>query len=84
MRNIQFFEEIDQMFDLPDVIAITRMSKTKIYNLMKDGKFPKSLKIHGKTRLWRKSDISEWIKDPENYRAADAANDSAPQEIGDS
>ena len=64
MQNVQ---ELDAFLRLPQVIEITTIKKTKLYELMKDGFFPKNIKIHGSMSVWRKSEIAQWMSDPVAY-----------------
>ena len=40
--------------------AYTELNRTRVYSLIRQGKFPRPLKF-GKTSRWRKSDIDAWI-----------------------
>jgi len=64
MQNAQ---ELDAFLRLPQVIEITTIKKTKLYELMKDGFFPKNIKIHGRTSVWRKSEVRQWMSAPDTY-----------------
>jgi prophage regulatory protein len=46
---------------LPEVQAITRLSKPTIYKMVKEGKFPRQLQIGENRVAWLKSDITDWI-----------------------
>lgn len=57
-----------KLINLKDVCAITTLSKSLIYVLIKDGKFPKPIRIPGTRRVaWRSSDvesvISSWAQE---------------------
>ena len=43
------------------VEEITTLSRNKIYSLMKEGNFPKSIAIAPKCVVWVKREIEEWI-----------------------
>ncbi|WP_257825123.1 AlpA family phage regulatory protein [Rhizobacter sp. J219] len=45
---------------LPAVSARVGMRRTKIYGLIKDGKFPSPVKI-GKASAWVDEEITQWI-----------------------
>ena len=52
----------DSFLDLKSVIAITTLSKTTIYSLVSEGKFPPPFKINGTRRaVWRASAVNCWI-----------------------
>jgi prophage regulatory protein len=45
---------------LPEVIAITGLRKTKIYELIADGAFPQQVKITAHSVRWVEAEIHEW------------------------
>jgi prophage regulatory protein len=47
---------------LPEVKAITCSGTTKIYALMKCGKFPKQVKI-GHSSCWVRSEVEAWVEE---------------------
>lgn len=52
----------DFFLDLKSVVAITTISKTTIYSLVSEGKFPPPFKIAGTRRaVWRASAVNAWI-----------------------
>ena len=56
--------EIDynkQFLRRPKVEEMTTLSRNKIYSLMKEGKFPKSISIAPKVVVWVKKEVEEWI-----------------------
>jgi len=46
---------------LPDVMARTALSRSAIYDLMADGRFPKPVKIGGRLNAWPESEVGDWI-----------------------
>lgn len=56
----KLYSEEEERLTLKDVRRITKLGTTSIYNKMKDGAFPKSIK-EGSRTYWLKSDIMEWI-----------------------
>ena len=46
---------------LPDVIKRVGFKKTAIYQLMKQGRFPKSISLSTRTVVWRDDEIQAWI-----------------------
>lgn len=48
---------------LPDVKAETGLGKTSIYNLIRDGEFPKPVKISSRAVAWREGAIEAWKAD---------------------
>lgn len=53
---------------LPDVRRRTRLSKTQIYRLTRDGRFPTGIRISPRCMCWASSEIDAWIR----TRIADA------------
>jgi prophage regulatory protein len=48
---------------LPSVIKRTGLSKSAIYRLMAERRFPQSIPLHeGNTRGWDTHAVSDWIK----------------------
>jgi prophage regulatory protein len=52
-----------QVARLPAVEAKTGIKKTKIYKLMREGKFPPCIKLGGGRAVgWLETDLNEWIQ----------------------
>ena len=41
---------------------MTTLSRNKIYSLMREGDFPKSISIAPKVVVWVKKEVEEWIE----------------------
>lgn len=54
-------EGIDRLLRLPDVIRITGMGRNTVYTRIKEGTFPKQVKIGPKSVAWRQSEINQWM-----------------------
>lgn len=52
----------EQLLRLPDVSRITTLSKFKIYQMIKEGVFPKSTRISHRVAVWKASEIDECIQ----------------------
>jgi len=50
----------------PDVEALTGLSRSTIYKFMKDGTFPKAVKIGPRAVGWRRADIDDWLSSLSN------------------
>lgn len=48
------------LFSFESLSAYTQLNRTRVYSLIRQGKFPRPLKF-GKTSRWRKSDVDAWI-----------------------
>jgi prophage regulatory protein len=64
---------------LPQVIATCGMGHSWIYAKLKEGEFPRPVKL-GRSSRWRRSDIAAWLADPEGWCSA-GANDNSNEEL---
>lgn len=46
-----------------DVEDITRLKKSSIYKLMREGKFPKCVYVTGKSVAWPESKVYAWVNE---------------------
>lgn len=51
-----------QLIRLPQIIAMTGMSKPTIYHWMRNGKFPKNIRLGERSVVWLLSDVEKWIE----------------------
>lgn len=51
----------ERILRLPAVIAKTGISRSGIYQLMKSGDFPQSIKISARSVGWQESRLEEWV-----------------------
>lgn len=56
----------DRYIRIKELATILGIGKSTIYRLVKDGKFPKQIKLTERTAVWKLSAINSWIKDKEN------------------
>ncbi len=47
---------------LPEVLALTKISKSTLYRFMESGDFPRPIRLGKRARAWRKTDIEEWLE----------------------
>lgn len=68
--------EENRFLRISDVINITRLSRSSIYALAAEGRFPKSLSLvpGGSSRAWLQSEIQEWIDQRIQERDQETAN----------
>jgi prophage regulatory protein len=59
MEVIMFDERI---LRIPQVIEITGLRKTTIYQLVKSNKFPKPFRIGKRAVGWKYSEVKEWLE----------------------
>ena len=50
-----------QLERLPSVLQRTTLSRSHLYALMKQGKFPRSIKLGLRAVCWRIEDVDAWI-----------------------
>ena len=53
--------KIDRILKLPEVVEITSLSKSTIYEYLKTGEFPKQVKLTKKSVGWRESEIIAFL-----------------------
>lgn len=56
----------DRYIRIKELSIMLGIGKSTIYRLVKDGKFPKQIKLTERTAVWKLSAINSWIKDKEN------------------
>lgn len=49
----------------PEVEARTGLSRSTIYQWMKDGRFPKPVRLGERIVAWRESDVTAWLESRE-------------------
>jgi prophage regulatory protein len=52
---------VERHLRFPAVEAATGLSRSSIYNLMAQGRFPRPVKITTKTVAWPESVIADWL-----------------------
>lgn len=52
----------DRVLRLPDVMAITGLSRTTVYRLSGEGLFPQSIPLGKRSVGWLASDINSWLQ----------------------
>ncbi len=55
---------------LNNVLAITGLKKTKLYDLIKSGDFPPPVKIGDRIATWPDNEVRDWISSQINLRNA--------------
>ena len=54
-------EKTQNLKRLPDVLNRVGYSRSTIYQLIAEGKFPKPISLGGRAVAWLESDIDAWI-----------------------
>jgi prophage regulatory protein len=57
------YPDFIELFKLHEVQQITKLSKSSIYSAIKNGLFPKPIKIGKRAVAWKLLDIHNWIQD---------------------
>lgn len=52
----------DQFVDMAFITSLLQMTDKWIYKLIKDGSFPKPIKL-GRSSRWLKSEVEAWLQD---------------------
>lgn len=55
---------------LASVLARTGLSRSTLYRIMADGRFPPSVRLGKRAVGWREADIEKWVSDLDNGRGA--------------
>jgi prophage regulatory protein len=63
---------------LPEVIEVTGLGKTKIYELQAQGSFPRRVKITGHSVGWVETEVQAWLAQRVELSARPAANQVSP------
>lgn len=48
---------------LPDVMAVTGLKRSAIYDAMAEGQFPKPVKLTARAVGWPETDVAAWAND---------------------
>jgi prophage regulatory protein len=59
----------DSLIRLTEVLKRTGLSRTTLYELIKQGNFPRQIKL-GRTSLWSESEVSSFIEEAKAGRVA--------------
>lgn len=54
---------MENFIRLKDVMRITGIARSTIWLWIKNGQFPKSIKISPRVTVWKVSDIQQWIEE---------------------
>ncbi|UUV43198.1 hypothetical protein RCCWILLIS_26 [Rhodobacter phage RcCWillis] len=51
----------ERMIRIKDVVAITSLCRSQIYQLVREGKFPQQHRISHKVSVWSESEVNRWV-----------------------
>jgi prophage regulatory protein len=54
-------ENIDRFLRLDEVLHVTGIGRNTVYRRIREGTFPKQVKIGPNSVAWRQSDITQWM-----------------------
>lgn len=54
-------EQIDHILRRPQVEQIIGLGRSKLYAMIRDGSFPKPVRLTEKAVGWRASDVAAWL-----------------------
>lgn len=71
MQNHTKLQSTDSILRLPDVVKKVGLSKTSIYELLKesDSKFPQPIKLSSRCIGFSQNEIDQWIAERKEARA---------------
>ena len=52
---------MERIVRLPEVLSLTGLSRSSIYQLISLGRFPRPLKLSERAAGWKVSDVQQWI-----------------------
>ena len=55
-------EQAIRLIRMPELKSTTGLSKSAIYDRMKEGTFPKSVSLGGQSVAWVASEVQDWVK----------------------
>jgi prophage regulatory protein len=64
-------EAPERILRIKAVLDRTGLSRATLYRKMRNGTFPKNIRISTRCTGWRESAISEWMKNPMFYGVVD-------------
>lgn len=56
----------DRYLRIKDVVEMLSISRSSIYRMVQEGKFPKQIKLTERTAVWKLSAINAWVAEREN------------------
>lgn len=53
--------EKSKLMKIKDVLVATQMSRSRLYQLVKDGKFPRQRKNGPRATVWVREEVEDWV-----------------------
>lgn len=60
----------DTLLTMPEVEALTRLSKPTVYQMIREGRFPKQVRLGPNKVAWLRSEVTGWIGEKAAAREA--------------
>ena len=60
----------DTLLTMPEVEAMTRLSKPTVYQMIREGRFPKQVRLGPNKVAWLRSEVTGWIGEKAAAREA--------------
>lgn len=51
----------NKVLRLPDVLKAVCLSRSTLYLMVSEGRFPRPIKLGGRAVAWRESDVDAWL-----------------------
>ena len=61
--------KLDRFMREKDVLEATSLSRTTLWRVIKQGKFPRAVPISPGRVGWRESSIASWQQDPQKWKS---------------
>jgi prophage regulatory protein len=68
---------MERFLSLPEVEHVTSLKKSKLYDLVRTGQFPRQRKITQRRRGWLSSEVEGWIQQRSQGSSFDAVTGSS-------
>jgi prophage regulatory protein len=52
---------LSRLVRIKEVLQLIGLSKTTLYKMIQEGKFPKSVSIYGSAVGWKQDEVADWI-----------------------
>lgn len=59
----------DRLIRLPEVESLVGCKKSTIYTMLKQGKFPKPVRLSARMAAWSESEVLQWVQNRINQAA---------------
>ena len=53
----------DRLIRLPEVMHRTSLSRSCLYRLMSENRFPKGYRVSHKVSVWKETEVDQWIRE---------------------